>query len=314
MQKTAFFTVLFGLLVLVSHAAAQGPKLTWTALEKKRPFYVEVVTTTKQLVTTQGTKMPTNHRLTFVYQWMPQGKKQGKYVVIQKIIGVEHKDLNRRPGCTFDGSPKEQLKEPLDKLLSSCVGTSYTLTINPKDWTVEKVVGPVPRPKPEPGTYPDALEKLRDQTTSHDSVKHAAQQILAVVPPRGFVPRKKRWFTTHTIDFGPMGKAVAKDQYIYKGKKGNLDHIEIVREVTIVPAKQTDNTPLEIVAANLKGKKITGEMFFNANKGRLERLTVPLRIEGTLKVKIAKADVDLELSLTSRVEIHVMDKNPVAKR
>lgn len=294
MKKLTCCIALVMLAVLANSVAAQQRKLAWTALDRKKPFRVEFTHTTTQRVTvgSMDNRQSDKNKLTCLY--LPQGKKNGNYIVVQKVLSLEL-DVN------VGGNKVKKKWKAVPKQAPQLILTIDATTLRVKKTQgVNALAGALARGV---GLPRKAVEDLLDSTLKRDN-----KLMFFYVPPAGKIPKNGRWQNkTELLLGGLIGNFKLNNQFQYAGKHEGLDRITLTATLKRIPAKSNGDLPFEIKGFGAKTNKYTGEILFNRAKGRLEQAEFVWRLDGTLCVEIAGTETAVELTQTQKTTIRVSD-------
>jgi hypothetical protein len=305
-------------------AAAVPPPLAYRPeprpwfVRHKGTFYQEITTVTRQDVTVQGRKQAQQSRQTCYFKWSSRGRTDGKYVVVQEILGVKLDTDIAGNKVTFDSTARVLAQNPLSEFFKQLLGTEFTLTIGKdKDgrYIIEDVEGGKGLPN-KPGNVNQALVALLPIAPSGQTAKQTAGFFLGALPPRWFV-RGRTWSRDGTLETYPVGTCKTRQTYRYAGQADGLARITVDTDVSfrVPPRNPEAGLPFKVIRGSLKGGGSGGRLLFNLNKGRVERGDLTVRLAGKLTIEIANMQTTVELSQTQRTRLRTTDRNPLtAKR
>ena len=113
---------------------------------------------------------------------------------------------------------------------------------------------------------------------------------------------------------GPIGKYENEYTYTYEGTEKDLDKINVDTKLTYLPPEKADGVgglPFRIKSAKLESKNAKGTVYFNRDKGRVEKTDMSLELGGTLEIEIGGQQTKVELSQTQKTDVHTSDTNPI---
>lgn len=302
--------VLVGL--FMSNFSAFGQeKLTWKAFEGKEPFFQKLSTKTEQKLAVSGMDNKQTQTQTFWFKWTPEGKKDGKYVVTQKIVGLEMDIEIGGNKISYKSWGKEQPKSPMTQFFKALVGQEFKLTIDPNTMKVTEVSG-VDALKKKLINANQAMKQLLNSILTVDAVKKMADPVLGVVPPKGEIPKDGKWSNTTTLDMGPIGTYETTNTYTVEKDKAKKKIVPITVKTDLKysapkKAKEGGDLPFVIEEAKLNSKDSGGDVQFNREKGRIESSTLHVHLSGTLKVNIAQTSTDVTLNQDQTVQMNTYD-------
>lgn len=292
------------------------------AFEGKEPFYQELITTTTQKMTVMQQNITQEQKQTFWFSWTPKEKKDGKFTVVQKILGVKMDIDIGGNKISFDSRAAEQPKNPMTEFFRTLVGAEFQLTISEnKDgrYAVDEVKG-VDTFVSKLGSVNQAMQPLLKQILTPESIKQMAEPMLGVIPAKGVVPANKSWSSQNTLDMGPIGKYTTDNKYTYEGpadkKTPDLVKIKVVSDLTYAApaAGGGKGLPFQIVkgdSTKLKSKDSGGWINFDTKKGRVDSAEMTVKLEGSLQIEIANMQTTVELNQTQVSKLKTSDTNPI---
>jgi hypothetical protein len=293
---------------------ATGGELRLSAFETKgKPFVQKLETKTNQVMNVSGMKNVQNQEQTFWYEWIPEGTKDGKYVVKQKILGLKMDIDIGGNKIAFDSGEKDQKKNPMTQFFKALEKAEFTITIDPKTMKVTEVKG-VKELVDNLSSVNAAMKPLLEKILSEDAMKQMAAQFLSVVPPDGVVPKDKTWGgKEETLDMGPIGAYKTTNKYTLKGTDKGIADIHVTTNLKYVPP--ADNAagglPFKIEkGSNLESKKGSeGDIQFDKQNGRVKSSKLKVILKGNLKINIAGTTVPVDLDQTQDVLLTTFDSN-----
>jgi hypothetical protein len=273
---------------------------------------------------------------TFFFQWTPEKMVDGKWIITQKILGVKMDidiggspikyDSTRAPDLLHEFFKPLRLllgrllfrnnhaPNPLDEFYKALVGATFKVTLDPKTLKITNIEG---RQK-----FVDNLvaankqmKPLLDKILSEDALKEMAEPIFAVVTNEP-VEKGKTWKRDTKLDMGPIGTYKNEFTYTYDGTDDptKLDKIKVDTKLTYIAPEKTDGTsgpPFKIKSADLTSKNSKGTIWFNRDKGRVEKTDMSLELGGKLQIEIGGQPTQVELSQIQQTTSQMMDANPL---
>ena len=291
-------------------------KLEWK-FEANKPFYQKMTTKTDQTMKVMNNDVTQKQTQTFYFSWTPQERlPDGKWKLKQEILGVQMDiDIGGAPikyDSTAPAAAGNAGNNPLGEFFKALVGSTFTVTIDPKTYKVaeikgrEEFVNKLIKANRQ-------MEPLLNKILSEDSLREMAEPTFAVVPT-DTVETGKKWTRTANLDMGPIGKYKNEYTYTYQGADKNLDKIDVASKLIYTPPDKTEGIgglPFRIKSADLKSKEAKGTILFNRGKGRVEKSDMSVELTGTLDIEIGGQQTKVELSQTQKTDISTSDTNPV---
>jgi hypothetical protein len=291
-------------------------KLEWK-FEKNKIFYQKMVTTTKQTMKVMNNDVAQSQSQTFYFQWTPQEKTaDGKWKLEQKIIGVQMDiDIGGSPikydSLTGGGGGANS---PLNDFFKALLGASFTVTLDPKTNKLGDDIGGRDAFVANLQKANKQMQPLLDKILSKEAIKEMAEPTFAVLPPDAVVEKDKKWKKETTLDMGPIGKYKNEYTYTYAGRDKNLDKIDVDSKLTYIPPEKTEGIgglPFRIKSAKLESKSAKGAVYFNREKGRVEKSNMSVNLDGTLEIEIGGQLTKVDLTQTQTTEVSATDTNPI---
>lgn len=310
---------------LVAAVAAQAPapadklrfelKIEKDAAGQFKPFYQKMKTDVAQQIKVQGQDLTQKQESTFYFEWKPLKQEGDKWVLKQKIEGLEMKiDISGNP-IEYKSTQKEATGSAgnpgLVDFFRNLEGSEFTVTLN-KDFKVEKVEGKEDFVKKLGGGSPQ-MDNLLKRLMTEDALKQMCDPTFGLVPdqPKGV---GESWEKKVSINLGPVGVYEVTYKFTYKGKdekEKDKDRIEV--DTSLVYKAPTDNPEgllFKIKSGELKSTNPEkGWILYDPKAGRVARAQVKLKISGTVKVTVSGSDTDVELNQELATTIESSDKS-----
>ncbi len=293
-----------------------GPKvlLKWK-FEKDKSFYQKMNTVTKQTMKVMNSDVTQTQEQTFYFSWTPVKQDGDNWEVKQKIEGVAMAIDIGGTKITYDSTKSSNANNPLSDFFKALVDAEFVMTFN-KDFKVTKISGREELVKKLTAANPQ-MKPLLDQILSEKALMEMAEPTFAAIPNKE-VEKGKPWTNTTTLDMGPIGSYVTSYTYTYEGKdekEKNLDKIKVDAKLTYKePAADVAGSgglPFKIKSANLASKDATGFILVDADKGRIAKTDMSLKLEGDLNIEIGGQTTKVNLSQTQTTAVVTADKSYV---
>jgi len=305
-------------LVFMTGAGRGQDKLEWKSLKKDTSFFQTVETKTEQELKVSDMTFKQKQNQTFLMEWTPKGEKDGKLTIEQKIIGVKM-DLDIG-GNKISYKPDDESKNPMTQFFKTLEQAKFTLTVNTKTHKVEKVEGLDDLVK-KLSAVNKSFEPVLKQILSEETIKTLAEPVFGVLPPDGTIPKDKTWESAKTtLKMGPLGSYTTVIKYTDEGADKNnakVQKIKVEPELTYQKPEDTkDNKgalPFTITKGTLTTQKAKGTVYFDKDKGRVEKSDLHVELKGDLTVSIAQTENHVDLNQTQDVTVQTYDSNPWAK-
>ncbi|HTU23275.1 MAG TPA: DUF6263 family protein [Gemmataceae bacterium] len=289
--------------------------LAWK-FEKNKTFYQKMTTETNQTMKVMNNDVTQKQKQSFTFSWTPLEEKDGKWTLEQKILAVQMDiDIGGSPIKYDSTSASGNASNPLSEFFKALVGSSFKVTIDPKTLDITKIEGRDEFVKKLVNANKQ-MQPLLDKILSEDALRQMAQPTFSVVP-KETVEKGKTWKKETTLDMGPIGKYKNEYTYTYEGKEKDLDKIKVDTKLTYMPPEKTDGVgglPFRIKSAKLESKDAKGTVWFNRDKGRVEKTDMSLKLEGTLEIEIGGQQTKVDLTQTQKTDVETSDTNPAESK
>jgi hypothetical protein len=295
-SRLAWSMLLF--LAIPLPAAAQV-KLAWTFKQGER-FFVEEVVKVRQTIKISGTENRQDLDQTRVSRFMVlKANADGSAVLEQKIEAVKVKVSGEGPDADT-------------KVLGQFVGATFLIGIDSKrnitrfdgyEQLIKKIVKDNP-----------VNAKLVRALMTEESLKAGIQDMLAVAPNQEVKP-DKTWTGKTTLPLGPLGTLALVNTYklVSVAEASKDAKITMTAKASYTPPAANQDLSLKVAGGDIRLEKAAGTFFFDAVRGRLLRSESSHTLEGTLKVTIRDAPVEVELHQEQSLKRSVLEKNPLEK-
>lgn len=289
--------------------------LAWK-FQKDKPFYQTMTTDTDQKMTVMNNTVTQKQKQTFYFSWKPIEVKDGEAKLEQEILGVKMDiDIGGSP-IKYDSTSAaaNNASNPLSEFFKALVGSTFKITLDPKTLKISKIEG-----RKE---FVDKLvnankqmQPLLEKILSEDALREMAEPTFAVITNEA-VEKGKSWKKETKLDMGPIGSYKNEYTYTYEGTddKSKTDKIKVDTKLTYSPPEKADGVgglPFRIKSADLTSKNATGTVWFNRDKGRVDKSDMSLDLTGKLEIEIGGQPTKVELSQNQKTEISTSDTNPV---
>lgn len=301
-------------------AQAQEVELAWK-FNKGTTFYQTLKTKTSQTMNIMTQPVKQDQEQEFVFSWTVKDSSDAAIVLDQKIESVNMSIKIGTNEVRYSSTAKDAAENPLSTFFKPLVGSSFTLTLDPKTLKVTKVEGREEFVKKVTEANPQMAGLLR-VILSEDQLKQMAEPAFAVVKGKGEkVKPKDSWTRESKLSMGPIGSYDTKYTYTYvgpeektgaDGKKVTLQKIEMKTELVYKAPDPKDATglPFKIDTGNLKTTEASGVIYFDAEKGRVAESTMDVKLEGKLTISVAEQKADVDLKQDQKTTTATSDKNP----
>jgi hypothetical protein len=292
--------------------------LTWK-FEKNKPFYQKMVTKTTQTMKVMNNDVTQKQEQTFYFSWTPLEEKDGKWIIEQKILGVQMDiDIGGSP-IKYDSTSAaaNNASNPLSEFFKALVGSTFKLTLDPKTLKITNIDGRKAFVD-KLVTANKQMQPLLEKILSDDALREMAEPTFAVVS-NDPVEKGKTWKKETKLDMGPIGSYKNEYTYTYEGseEKTKLDKIKVDTKLTYTPPEKTDGVgglPFKIKSADLASKNANGTIWFNKDKGRVDKTSMSLDLAGKLEIEIGGQPTKVELTQNQTTEVTTSDTNPVEQK
>jgi hypothetical protein len=302
--------------------AADDPKrapegtvtLRWR-FQTGKPYHEEQTTITRQTMNVMGMPITQEQKQTFHFRWTPLERKDGIWIIEQKIEGLKMDIDIGGNKIAFDSTRPPAAATPLAEFFKTLVGSKFKLVVTPRmqvirledhDDFVNKLV-----------KANQQMEPLLKQILSDKALRQMADPTFAVinVGEKGPEAVKKgdKWTRKSEFDMGPIGKYDTTYTYTYEGKDGQLDKIKVETALTYTaPGENTPGgLPFKIKKADLKSKDGGGTIWFDNVKGRVDHSEMRMKLDGKLTIEIGGVATEVTLVQEQTTTVRFTDDNPI---
>ncbi|HWG47554.1 MAG TPA: DUF6263 family protein [Gemmataceae bacterium] len=291
--------------------------LAWK-FEKDKTFYQTMTTKTTQTMKVMSNDVTQNQEQTFYFSWKWLKDEGGKWEIEQTILGVKMDiDIGGSPIKYDSTTPAtNNTSNPLSEFFKALVGSKFKLTLDPKTLKITKIEGRDEFLK-KLVTANKQMQPLLEKILSDDALRQMAEPTFAVIS-NDAVEKGKTWKKESKLDMGPIGTYKNEYTYTYEGPDTatKFEKIKVDTKLTYSPPEKADGVgglPFKIKSADLASKNATGNIWFNKDKGRVEKTEMSLDLEGKLKIEIGGQPTDVELKQNQKTSVTTSDTNPVEK-
>lgn len=290
-------------------------------LEKDKVFYQKMKTTTNQTMKVMNNDVNQKQEQTFYFSFKVTKVENEKATIEQKIEGVQMNIEIGGSTINYDSTKDTTTNNPLGEFFKALVGTTFTITLNTKDLKVESVDGRDPFIAKLVTANPQ-MKPLLEVILSADALKEMAEPTFGIAPTKD-VAKGEAWTRPSKLDMGPIGKYENTYKYTYRGTEGEKDKqlymISVEPTLKYTPPGDVAGAgglPFKIKGAKLESKSPVGQLLFNPSKGRLEKSTVKITLDGNLSIEIGGQATTVTLSQTQESVIESGDATflPPAKK
>ncbi|HEY7422617.1 MAG TPA: DUF6263 family protein, partial [Gemmataceae bacterium] len=203
---------------------------------------------------------------------------------------------------------------PLDGFYKALVGAEFKLVLDAKTLDILRIEGRKEFVN-KLGVANKQMKPLLDKILSEEALKEMAEPTFAVVTNEP-VKKGKTWKKATKLDMGPIGSYKNEYNYTYDGTDDptKLDKIKVDRKLTYIAPEKTagiGGLPFKIKSVDLRSKNAKGTVWFNRDKGRVDKTDMLLELGGKLQIEIGGQPTQVELSQTQQTTIQTMDRNPL---
>jgi hypothetical protein len=283
-----------------------------------KPFYQMLETDTEQNMKVMGQEVTQKQKQTFYIKWTPE-KGEGKDLVVkEKIIGVKMNIDIGGNKIAFDSTDEKQSNNPMADFFNALKTLELTLVIDPTTMTVKEVKGQKEFVDKLAQTNPQ-MQSLLKNILSEDAIKQMAQPTWGAIP-KDPVKKDGTWKPKpSTLDLGAIGTYETTFDYTYKGQKDGLDEIGVKTSLQYkAPSgdkKNGQQLPFQIKdRSSLSSKDGTGTVYFSREKGRIEKSTMDMKLEGTLIIEVGNMETSVNLVQSQKSTMTTYDTDPLEKK
>jgi hypothetical protein len=298
-----------------------GEKVTlkWK-FEKDKVFYQKMVTKTSQTMKVMNNDVQQTQNQIFYFSFKPTKIEGDKVTLEQKIIGVAMDIEIGGSKIQYDSTKDTTASNPLGDFFKALVDATFTIELDTKALTVAKIDGRDNFIAKLVAANPQ-MKPLLEVILSAQALKEMAEPTFAVIPTKEVTKGDKWSRPKTTLDMGPIGKYENEYGFTYEGSEGTGDklmhRIKLETKLTYKEPSEAGGQgglPFKIKSAKLASKPESGQVLFSAAKGRVEKFSQKLQLEGDLTIEIGGQSTTVKLSQTQESTIDTMDDNPIPKK
>ncbi len=281
--------------------------LMWK-FEKDKSFYQKMKTTTKQTMKVMNNDVNQTQDQTFYFTFKVVKVENDKVEIEQKITGVQMDIEIGGSKISYDSTKDTQANNPLGDFFKALVDSTFTITLDTKTLKVTKVDGRETFIQKLVAANPQ-MKPLLEVILSADALKEMAEPTFAVVPNRE-VAKGESWERDAKLDMGPIGKYDNKYKYTLESVEKDTAKIKVESTLNYLEPKDSGQggLPFKIKSAKLKSTSDPASLvLFSIAKGRLEKATLKLNLEGDLAIEIGGQSTSVKLTQNQESTIETSD-------
>jgi RNA polymerase sigma factor (sigma-70 family) len=312
--------------------AAETPRtlLRWR-LEKNKPFYQKITTTTDQAWTGGGQEAKETQTQTFYVRYLPTNADGDTWTVRQTIEGVVvefaidkqrigpvaalFQDLGlRKPTLRYDSTTEAAAPaDPFSAYFAALIGSEFTLTLNPRSGTVTRVEG---RQRAldkmaKASRFGQQSERLLSQCLTEDALRQWAEGTFATLPgaakAAGDSWQRPVAFAIHP----PTVQVDSQATFTYEGKDPVDPKLEKIGVRYHWKEKPGPNNVFRLKEPDAKRDKPDGLLEYDARAGRVVRANLELGFSGSLT---GEAKAEVPFSLTQKRSFEIADSSQLPRK
>lgn len=277
----------------------------WQAFEKE--FHQELKTVTDQDLSVMDQKIKQKQEQTFHITWTPKEKKDGNWVVEQRIDGMKMSIDIGGNKITYDSYADKIPNNPMSDFFNNLKGATLTYHISP-ELEIKKIEGQKALIDKLSQTNPQ-MRTLLDTLLSEDALKQMAQPTWGAFPPDD--RKDNSWTRDVKLNLGNIGSYTSKLQYKINEKDKNKIDIASTLEYS-APEKDAKAPKLPFTIKEAKTQKMkaagTGTAVFDPEKGRFSKVEMNTKIEGLeLVIEVGNVDTTVTVNQTQNSTVTTSD-------
>jgi hypothetical protein len=287
--------------------------LKWDFGPKNKEFYQTLTTTTNQTMNVMNNEVKQTQKQVFYFKWAVEKEEKDVVTIKQSIIGVKMDiDIGNQKINYDSTNQKDAGGNPLGEFFKQLVGSEFTITFDVKQNKVtgvkgrEEFLAKLSKANPQ-------MKPLLEAILSDEALKQMAEPTFAAVP-NGEVEKGKPWTRTSTLNMGPIGSYTNDYKYTYESKddKG-LAKIKV--ETTLKYKEPGDvagvgGLPFKIKSADLKTTNAKGDIWFDVDKGRIDRTKLEMDLKGDLSIEIGGQTTKVTLTQNQTSDVVTTSDKP----
>ena len=315
MLRLGLMAVLAGCVCFAPAFAQEKSNLKWK-FEKDKSFFQKMTTTTKQNMKVGDNEVKQDQAQTFYFSWTPIKQDGDTWELKQRIEGVTMSiDIGGNKIGYDSTKDTGESANPLSEFFKALKGSEFVITLNTKDNKVTKITGRDEFIRKMVVSNPQ-MQSLLDKILNEQALKDMAEPTFGAIPGHEVTKgdaKSGTWKRSSTFDLGPIGKYENTYTYTYEGKEKALDKIKVDLNLVYKAGESTaGGLPFKITSADLKSKTAGGSILFDPIKGRVEKSSTNLTVDGSLTIEIGGQSTKVVLSQTQDTIVDTLDTNPLA--
>ncbi len=275
-------------------------------------FYQKLETSTIQKMTVNDMQVVQKQEQEFHFKWKTTEVKDGIATVTQEIEALKM-DIDIGSNKISYQTGKTDSKNPMTDFFKALEGAKFTMTIDLKEGKVTKVEGQEKLIN-DLGSVNQSMKPLLSKILSDEAVKQMANPIVGFYPKGGSIGVGKEWKPEPIVlEMGPIGTYKTTNTFtLTKDTTEDQAKIDVKTDLTYTKPEQgkSGGLPFEITEAKLESKNATGKIVFDRKKGRIASSEMSVDLQGSVTVKIAGSQTQVNLDQTQTTKLETMATKP----
>jgi hypothetical protein len=288
-----YTTLLAGLVGLTTAAPLPPRAVFGWKFVPGRPIRQEMVTDTQQKMVVAGQTIEQTQKQTFIFVSTPEKKlPDGTWLIRQKIEAIRMSIDIGGNKVEYDSAKKGEAN-PLAEFFDALLTVEFRMRLDAergivgvegREEFVEKLAKASPQMKP-----------LLQTILTDEALKEMGAQTFAAPPPTLKVG--EAWERASRLELGPIGTYAGKYRYTPIKSQGSMQtyRLDTVDFRYHPPQGDFEGLPFKIKAADLRAETTHGEIQYNLARGRVERITHRLSLNGTMNIEIGGQVTEVKL-------------------
>ena len=161
-----------------------------------------------------------------------------------------------------------------------------------------------------------AMAKIFRSILSEDSFRKMVTQTFSIVPG-GQTKKGAVWKQNQIMTLGPFGNVAIVRNIQHSGEvtaKNGRKYVQLDLRGNAryqAPQEEFPNLPFRILGGDLKFDGITGRGYFDPSAGRLQQLTVEMKMQGTLDIQAGGQEEKVQLIQSQKGTVKISSANPL---
>jgi uncharacterized protein DUF6263 len=276
--------------------------LRWK-FEANKPFYVQITTKTDQTMKVMDTDVVQKQTQTSYLHVTPEKKdEKGNWVLGVQFVGIRMSVDIAGNKIEYDSTiPSPQ--SALIPTLKAIQAIKFNVILTPQ-MIISRTEGLKEFIRDHSKENPQWEPTLRS-ILSDNAIKKMFEHVFPPIPPESV--RKGTTWSRRTSFVDNLGIFKSTTKYTYEGNKANLEQIK-------VQPQGSYTLPKNLAGVLRTTKALPGEILFDRAIGRVVSASIPVQLEGKMKIDIGGMITNAALRQFQTITIQVTERNPLSRK